>query len=942
MASGDLPSRDEALGGFPAKRAATLLYLIENRSAQLADRRRRELQRFRSEDLERDRDLAFFQAFAEESRPPVEARIQQIDRYAPQWASIVPGSARGRAALAHAISEKYRFTRDDVAGLREVLHLEEPAVRSAFERMYGAPLDSIYAPRRSLGGALRWYGERLSRRLESLPPFWSAFALTLTETVGVGILALPIALAEVGPVAGIIFLAIFGLVNVLTIAAIAEAITRTASVRYGNAYFGRLVEEYLGRTGAVMMTGTLGAICFLVLICYYIGFSTALSGAIGFRKELWAVVLFGIGLYYTSRGSLHSTVGSALIVGGINMVLISLLIGVTVPHISRTFLGYVNVPFIGGRQFDPTILGLLFGVVLSAYFGHLSIGTCGKYVLRRDPTGRSLLWGAATAQLMAMTIYCIWIFAINGAISAHELAAQSGTVLQPLTKIAGPAVQVVGSIFVILGMGMGSIHFSLALFNMMQERLPRAAQVPLLQLTRGRGRLLVRPRGAGQGDPLVTISYHGLRDGQARFRVDLTANQVSRRWSLEASDSMRLSDPAIPELTIGVVEAQEDEVRVRVDTPWTIGYEADWRTAGLRALDLLELQDEERQVVERLMRGGDASADAIAGALGVDQAAVEARLYALEGRGAVERVGVERPIYRARFGSASRKQLPQKIWDALGAGEGRPQKPAAPPRSTFLRSKFGRYVISNVPLFAVFLTIEYLMLTNSESFAGALSFVGVIAIPVFAGLFPALLLMSSRVKGEIIPGFVLRMVGPTVATAIYLIFLTSIVIHGLVVWTNPILRALALLSAVVTTVMTIQILRRGALARRLSVSLRHDREKREAPRLEIVRAGKLFEGDLHIVEDGKDRSMRAASAVIPRLETLQRMSVEVDTGGVTEVKAWAQRIEEDGTAKALPGTLEVQCGASPGARLPAGDGSWKVPVAGERCIITIAMGEGAE
>jgi amino acid permease len=39
----------------------------------------------------------------------------------------------------------------------------------------------------------------------------------VTETVGAGILALPIALAGVGPIAGVIQLLVLGLVNILTI-----------------------------------------------------------------------------------------------------------------------------------------------------------------------------------------------------------------------------------------------------------------------------------------------------------------------------------------------------------------------------------------------------------------------------------------------------------------------------------------------------------------------------------------------------------------------------------------------------------------------------------------------------------------------------------------------------------------------------------------------------
>ena len=63
--------------------------------------------------------------------------------------------------------------------------------------------------------------------------------------------------------------------------------------------------------------------------------------------------------------------------------------------------------------------GLIFGVVLLAYFGHVSVGNCGKLVLRRDPSGRSLIWGTVAAQGVAIVLYCIWV--LGGALCRHRL-----------------------------------------------------------------------------------------------------------------------------------------------------------------------------------------------------------------------------------------------------------------------------------------------------------------------------------------------------------------------------------------------------------------------------------------------------------------------------------------------------------------------------------------
>ncbi len=90
-----------------------------------------------------------------------------------------------------------------VPSLRLALGADEPAVRGAYERLYGGDVSAIYATRLPFRERVRWMRARTSHRLETLPPSWIAFALTLTGTVGTTTLALPIATASVGPAVGI-------------------------------------------------------------------------------------------------------------------------------------------------------------------------------------------------------------------------------------------------------------------------------------------------------------------------------------------------------------------------------------------------------------------------------------------------------------------------------------------------------------------------------------------------------------------------------------------------------------------------------------------------------------------------------------------------------------------------------------------------------------------
>jgi hypothetical protein len=207
------------------------------------------------------------------------------------------------------------------------------------------------------------------------------------------------------------------------------------------------------------------------------------------------VLLCLVHLYFLRRDSLDATVASALLVGAVNIGLILTLVALALPHVSSAKLRYFNLPLVGGRPFDRSILALIFGVVLGAYFGHTSTGNCARVVLQRDPTGRSLSQGNIAAMSVAMVLYCLWTVAVNGALPPTALLGQSGTALPPLAAATGPAVTLVGLVYAVLGMGLASIHFALALANQVREWLPARAdrRWHVLRSTRGRSWLVSAP-----------------------------------------------------------------------------------------------------------------------------------------------------------------------------------------------------------------------------------------------------------------------------------------------------------------------------------------------------------------------------------------------------------------------------------------------------------------
>jgi amino acid permease len=474
-----LLSRQELLEGGIAgrlnKQASTLLALIENRTGRLMGESRQAASRQLSLRPDQAASQFYLAAIAQARDLTLTPTIYDLEKYAPQWAVLAPESPNVRAAVAHLLGDKYRFTHRVTPALRQALGLDTPAVQHAYQTQYGQPLSAIFASRLRSGEQVRWLWTRLASRLENLSPFWTAYSLTLTETVGAGILALPISLALLGPMAGVVALVVFGLVNLLTLAAITESITRNGNMRYGLTYFGRLVSDYLGATGAWLFGLALLGLNVMALFAYYTGIATTMASVTGLPSIVWPLLLFAITLVVLWRKSLDLTVASALLVGVINLAVIVIVSLLTLPHVRLDYLRYVDLPLLDGRAFDPGLLELVFGVVLAAYAGHTSVGNMAKSLLRRDPGGRTFLAGNAAAMLTVIMLYVLWIIAVNGAIPPATLAATTGTALIPLRAVVGRSVDLLGAVFVLLGMGMASLHFSLALFNQVREWLPTRA-----------------------------------------------------------------------------------------------------------------------------------------------------------------------------------------------------------------------------------------------------------------------------------------------------------------------------------------------------------------------------------------------------------------------------------------------------------------------------------
>jgi amino acid permease len=726
----DFLSREELLGGLPARRASILLFAIEGRTARLVDRSRRAMAPGVTDRSAEARERAFLEAVAEGGELPVRPTIQDLERYAPAWAPLVPPDPVMRAAVFHALSERYVFTQRVVPALRQALGVGEASVEQSYSRLYGRPPATAFARELPWHERFRWRRAAASRRLESLPPLWLAFALTLTEMVGGGVLALPIALAAVGPVAAVVVLVALGLVNMATLAAIVEAVTRDGDIRYGSTYFGRLARGYLGGAATAALTPALLVFSLLVLVAFYVGVATTLADATAVPATVWAAALFVAGAAILRRENLNATVASALVVGAVNIALIVTLAALALSQVEAANLRHVGVPLLDGEPFDASVLTLAFGVVIASYFGHTSAGNSAKIVLQRDPSGRALLLGNVAAIGVAIALYCLFVVAVNGAVEPSAMANAAGTALGPLGDTVGASVHVFGIVFVILAMGMGSVHMALIVTNQVREWVPAAA-------------------------------------------------------------------PARP---------------------------------------------------EQRERG---------------------RLSAIVGGPA--------------------------FW------------------------------LSMSPVAATFVLVEWLLATDRSSFARPLSFLGTLTVPLVGGIFPMLMLVASRRKGEYVPALVVRVLGrPAVVGVVLIAYLAVLLAYGLFIWEAPLERAAALLVASVMIALTIWFVRRGAFAPRAFVEVRVEQEREDAVVVEATVEGRRVDGSTELVFADGDG-----------FGALRSVTVDLPESNAQALKLRVHRVTPERDSEPLPATVEI--GHETDGRRHELNGLALIPIDGAPCRVQLSF-----
>jgi hypothetical protein len=201
---------------------------------------------------------------------------------------------------------------------------------------------------------------------------------------------------------------------------------------------------------------------------------------------------------------------------------------------------------------------------------------------------------------------------------------------------------------------------------------------------------------------------------------------------------------------------------------------------------------------------------------------------------------------------------------------------------------------------ALFALVLWLLATDRESFSEPLGYVGTLTAPLLGGIFPMLLIVASRRRGELVPGAAPGLIGhPVTAVAIGALFLAGVVLHGVLIWDQPPARVAALAVAGAMAAVAVIALRRGAFRPRAVIELRREPE-RDLGHLGVTIAGAA--GHAVAVElDGRP----GKPGSFEHFSQLSSASVVLPADAPDEVSVWAHRVSPDGQSTEVPATVDV-------------------------------------
>jgi hypothetical protein len=313
---------------------------------------------------------------------------------------------------------------------------------------------------------------RISRWFRRQPALTRVVVLFVGLVLPQALLGLPIAATAIGPLPTLGVVLLVGAAMTIAAAAEAEALVRDGAFRREGGFFGRVVERFLGPRAAAIPDALAGLRTSMSVLASYVGLSVTLAALTGLPRVLWGAVTFVALTALLVRGGLRipAEVGAVL---GIACLPLLLAIGVIAAVHGGGDLSAAD-------HLSGASVGNVLGVVVMLYIANVYVVQIARELLPEEPGGRALVRGSALGTVAVTVIAGAWLMATSAGLAPDQLRGEIGTVLGPLAAETGAVVVVLGTMLTLLLLGLGIERTSVAVMNLVAERLSAGRRVAVL------------------------------------------------------------------------------------------------------------------------------------------------------------------------------------------------------------------------------------------------------------------------------------------------------------------------------------------------------------------------------------------------------------------------------------------------------------------------------
>jgi amino acid permease len=265
-----------------------------------------------------------------------------------------------------------------------------------------------------------------------------ASAVLIGTQIGAGILGLPYAIKEAGPILGVFAIIITGILTLITALFVLEIAAQNQGKQLS-----KLAEIYLGKTGGVLMFLSISTLSYGALIAYISGSGEALNSLFGINKSIGSILFWIIASFIILQG-LKVSGKAELFLNFFLMGALIIVIALIFPHLKSENIGYLNISGISKA----------IGVSIFAYVSHMVVPEMLRGLNDVKTTSKAVLIGYII-PMMAYSIFAFSFVAVFG-LNTPELATQG------LVEFYGRLGLIVGTLLPLLAIITSYIGIGLA------------------------------------------------------------------------------------------------------------------------------------------------------------------------------------------------------------------------------------------------------------------------------------------------------------------------------------------------------------------------------------------------------------------------------------------------------------------------------------------------